>query len=726
VPSLAERLTGFALSLDFRSVKENKAMPSLEPEELELIEEALTSCRPFGESEYISAQIDITYTHRLDRLSTHLPSAGTLLRALERTGRDERYRVFGNTVVRCTIQHARAQIEAESRYGLPLTECERVLETVASHLDSGLLGTPFENGKKPLCRLGVAPHHGWIWDEERPHDLLGECFRFLIKQNYGDRLSSPTAEEIQVLKKGAQLLEKLLPQVGPSAMRHAHLIGCFPDFGTWRGKQSSSQFRIGGTIFLSRRHLRSAWWVAEHLFHEALHQKLYDFRHGHSVIEPRVPGQEPIRVRSPWNAEKLVKANYWDTHRVLAAFHVYVHLSLLSQMAEHRRQELESEYGPKVGMIESRSALDRARYLGEQLKSKCWSELGLAGKHLVERLITVLDCLDLSPPPPGAELHLLLDLYIREATEVDSVLVGKKFVRDVLIDKLERLAVREVEHTHFVLSAISADRMLVHQFNEAVERYSNPGLGESFPGVRRTVAKTLRESSIDGYRLPCGVPTSVDAIDSVREIVERGSEQLHVMLAGVPHVVAAAKQRAKELCYSKSCRDTVGRLLSALAAAVPTGGRILEIGTGAGVGTAWISSGLADRSDVELISVEIESRLADASRQWPWPSWVRIIGGDVTEILPGLGGFQLVFADASPYKYTHIDSVIRAMCCRGVLVLDDLDLSMHESETCRADIEGLRRFLLYHPQLQTCELDWSTGVILTTALVGIERDQNLR
>lgn len=692
-------------------------MSHTQPEVLSLIEEALANSRPFGESEYITNQLEVCYTRRLNGIAPRLPVAAELSLALDQLSPDSRYRLLGNTVVRCAIQHARTQIEADKRYGLPLADCENVFEAALSHIKSGKAGTPLENGIMPLSRLGAAPYHGWIWSEGHPDDIFGRSFRYLIKQNYGDHLSSPTDDEVEALARGARLLETLLPLLGPSALRHAHLIGCVPEFGNWRGKQSSSQFRIGGTVFLGRRLFRSAWWVAEHLFHEALHHKLYDFRHAHSVIEPDPTDKQSVRVRSPWNADKLVKANHWDTHRVLAAFHVYVHLSLLCLLAEERAGDLEGEYGPKVGMIESRRALDRARYLAEQLKNKCWDELGFAGKRLVDWLIAVLDSLDPYPPPAGAFLHLVLDLYLREAREVDSAFDKKKPVREILISRLAPLAKEEVERTRTVLGAINDDRALEY-LNEAVSQHSDSEFGVLFSKVRRDIAQTLLESSLDGYTLPSVASPLGDPNDLVREMVEQGSDRLHVILAGVPTAVAAAKQRARELGNTKSCRDPVGRLLAMLAATVPNCARILEIGTSVGSGTAWICAGLGERTDVEVISVEIDSRLSDATREWQWPGYVQIITADVLEVLGGLGSFHLIFADASPVKYSDIESAISALCPRGVLVVDDLEPTIVTSETRRGEIEILKQHLLYHPRLKAAELDWSSGVIVATCTSG--------
>jgi hypothetical protein len=52
----------------------------------------------------------------------------------------------------------------------------------------------------------------------------------------------------------------------------------------------------------------------------------------------------------------------------------------------------------------------------------------------------------------------------------------------------------------------------------------------------------------------------------------------------LPGSVLAAYQRAASAGFQLSCEMEMGRLLAALAAAVPRGGRVLEIGTGVGVG----------------------------------------------------------------------------------------------------------------------------------------------
>src|SRR5262249_8539618 len=265
--------------------------------------------------------------------------------------------------------------------------------------------------------------------EQHPDDLSGRSFRLLIKENYGDALCAPDDEDIANLEKGAELLYELVPLLAPSALSHVHLIGCFASAGNWRNVGSSSQIRLKGTIFLSQSQMRDPWWVAEHLLHEALHQKFYEFRHGHLLLAPVSIQKddrraEPVSVWSPWNPTNLGRSNYWDTHRTFAAFHVYVHLALLSFIASGRGSDLAGTYGKRYSLIESGKALDRARYLGEQLTGPCWSELGYAGKEMAKWFIEVLNVIDLEPAPRGAYSHLLFDLYDKERRRVESIQVA--------------------------------------------------------------------------------------------------------------------------------------------------------------------------------------------------------------------------------------------------------------------------------------------------------------
>ena len=139
-----------------------------------------------------------------------------------------------------------------------------------------------------------------------------------------------------------------------------------------------------------------------------------------------------------------------------------------------------------------------------------------------------------------------------------------------------------------------------------------------------------------------------------------------------PPAVAAAIERARAAGFVISSRECVGRLLAVLAAAVPEGGRVLEMGTGVGMATAWIVTGLGDRRDVEVVTVERDPRLAESLRAWPWPAFVRLLQADALDALGRLGTFDLVFPDSHAGKYLGLDRTLAALRPGGMLLVDDM------------------------------------------------------
>lgn len=153
-------------------------------------------------------------------------------------------------------------------------------------------------------------------------------------------------------------------------------------------------------------------------------------------------------------------------------------------------------------------------------------------------------------------------------------------------------------------------------------------------------------------------------------------------------IVRAAKALAVELDFDlrpegnsaggagvgpSACLDEVGSLLRALAASLP-GGRIGEVGTGAGVGTAWLASGLA--AGASLTSVEVDARLAGAaSGLFAERADVEVVVGDWFEAVPRRGPFDLLFFDGGGREALRPDNwelLAGLLKPSGIMVLDDL------------------------------------------------------
>ncbi|WP_051819540.1 O-methyltransferase [Streptomyces sp. NRRL S-920] len=180
----------------------------------------------------------------------------------------------------------------------------------------------------------------------------------------------------------------------------------------------------------------------------------------------------------------------------------------------------------------------------------------------------------------------------------------------------------------------------------------------------------------------------------------------------VPPGVAQAHDRERKLAFDKSSDPEVGALLAVLAAAVPAGGRILETGTGAGMGLAWIAPGLGDREDVEVLSVELDAERAASVRAAGLAPGTSVLVGDALELIGSQGTFDLVFADTPSAKTTGLADILDALRPGGALLIDDIADATHPESYTR--ITTLRERLFGDPRLVVAELTCSTGMFLAT------------
>lgn len=100
--------------------------------------------------------------------------------------------------------------------------------------------------------------------------------------------------------------------------------------------------------------------------------------------------------------------------------------------------------------------------------------------------------------------------------------------------------------------------------------------------------------------------------------------------------------------FERSSIPEVGRLLATLAASRPRA-RLAEIGTGTGVGAAWIVSAMGP--EASFVTAEAETdRAAACARLLSGSSNVRVLHGDWHEVLPPEAPFDLLFFDGGGWK----------------------------------------------------------------------------
>jgi predicted O-methyltransferase YrrM len=181
----------------------------------------------------------------------------------------------------------------------------------------------------------------------------------------------------------------------------------------------------------------------------------------------------------------------------------------------------------------------------------------------------------------------------------------------------------------------------------------------------------------------------------------------------LPEFIAAATDRARSAGFRLSCDPAVGGLLAVLAAHLPSESRVLELGTGTGVGTAWIVSGLLPRTDVTVTTVERDPQTAQLAAQGSWPGFVDLRRGDALDVLHEGGTFDLIFADAQGGKWEGLDRTIAALNPGGLLVVDDMTPRPEWAAEQHARQAAVRRAMLASPLLTSAELSHGSGVILS-------------
>jgi predicted O-methyltransferase YrrM len=135
----------------------------------------------------------------------------------------------------------------------------------------------------------------------------------------------------------------------------------------------------------------------------------------------------------------------------------------------------------------------------------------------------------------------------------------------------------------------------------------------------------------------------------------------------IPAVVRRALDLSRNQGFVSATRHETGRLLATLAASRT--GTLGELGTGCGVGAAWLSSGA--RGDVRIVTAELDPDLADrASEVFAGEERVEVHAGDWTA-LERFAPFSLLFVDVREVKRSGLDVIADLMETGGVVVLDD-------------------------------------------------------
>lgn len=182
----------------------------------------------------------------------------------------------------------------------------------------------------------------------------------------------------------------------------------------------------------------------------------------------------------------------------------------------------------------------------------------------------------------------------------------------------------------------------------------------------------------------------------------------------LPDVVRRALRLSHRRGFVSSCRHETGRLLATLAAT--RDGLLAETGTGCGVGSAWLRSGL--RPDAGLLTAERDPGLVEEVRTiFAGDPAVTVLEADWTE-LAHRAPYSLLFLDVREAKQAGPQAVADLVDAGGLVVLDDFTPCMGWPPVYEGRVDVVRQRWLTDPRFVAAEVMVAPE---TSALVAARR-----
>ena len=169
---------------------------------------------------------------------------------------------------------------------------------------------------------------------------------------------------------------------------------------------------------------------------------------------------------------------------------------------------------------------------------------------------------------------------------------------------------------------------------------------------------------------------------------------------------------SERIGFTMASEPQTGSLLSVLAASKP-GGRLLELGTGTGVGTSWLLAGMYARARLDTVDND-QTALKIARRHLGSDPRVTFHAIDGAAFLQRSepGRFDLVFADTWPGKFTYLDLALAQVRSGGIFIVDDLLPQPNWPDGHAVNVSALIADLERRPGFGAAKLAWASGLMI--------------
>ena len=187
-------------------------------------------------------------------------------------------------------------------------------------------------------------------------------------------------------------------------------------------------------------------------------------------------------------------------------------------------------------------------------------------------------------------------------------------------------------------------------------------------------------------------------------------------MKNINKIINAIEKETKAIGFDQTSDRQVGELLAALVASKPNA-KILELGTGSGLSTAWIAYGMDTKS--HIVTVDNDESLVNIAKKY-LDKDTRIafrvgLGEEVIDEIEE-NSVDFIFADTWPGKYHYLDETLALLRVGGMYMIDDMLPQPNWPEGHGEKVDVLIETLKRREDLHMTQMDWATGVILCTKI----------
>jgi predicted O-methyltransferase YrrM len=179
-----------------------------------------------------------------------------------------------------------------------------------------------------------------------------------------------------------------------------------------------------------------------------------------------------------------------------------------------------------------------------------------------------------------------------------------------------------------------------------------------------------------------------------------------------PPILKQIQFETERLGFGMASEPQVGALLRVLSATKP-GGRLLELGTGTGLATAWLLAGMDESST--LVTVDTDAAVQSVARNALGADpRLQVVHSDAMEYLSEQPSqsFDLVFADALPGKYEGLAEALAVVKPGGLYVIDDMLPQANWPPGHAEKVPTLLNRLTSEPGFEVASIAWASGVVI--------------